>query len=334
MGSFLEKPVTEKETSEQSGELKDGGSLQYGVSAMQGWRVNMEDAHVHRIGLGDRGDLGLFGVFDGHGGRLVACHAAENLEAEICGNEHFSKLPAAGTSSAGKEAAATLGKAVCAAFLSLDKKMRELDQIKGGVDHSGSTAVVSFITPSHYVVGNCGDSRLVICGEDKVLFSSLDHKPTQPSEQARIENAGGTVSFRRVNGDLAVSRALGDFLYKANDSLPDVEQQVSAEPDVSVIARKPTDQFVLLACDGIWDVMSNEAVCSFVLTKMREGLPLSLICEDLIDHCLDLGSRDNMSVIIVALPGAPSELGSKSIDDVRKAREASEDTSMAQVAGA
>lgn len=319
MGSFLEKPVTEKETLESSGELKDGGKLHYGVSAMQGWRVNMEDSHVHKIGLGDRGDLALFGVFDGHGGRLVACHAAASLHQELEETENYAKL-AIGVAN-GKESAASLGKAIRASFLSLDQKMRNLEQVRLGVDHSGSTAVVSFLTPSHFIVGNCGDSRLIICGEDAVIFSTLDHKPTQPSEQARIENAGGTVTFRRVNGDLAVSRALGDFLYKANDSLPDVEQMVSAEPEVSIVQRKETDQFVVLACDGIWDVMTNEGVCNFVLQKMREGLPLPIICEDLIDHCLELGSRDNMSVIIVALPGAPAELGTKSTEDIRKERQ-------------
>jgi len=318
MGSFLDKPITEKETEEDRGELKTGDKLAYGVSAMQGWRVNMEDTHIHKIGLENQPDLAIFGVFDGHGGKLVATHVADSLIDEFYETEQFQSLSGGVT---GKEAAAVLGKAIRSSFLSLDNKMRDVVEVRS--DNSGSTAVVSLVTPSHYIVGNCGDSRLVLCGEDQVLFASIDHKPTQPSEQARIEKAGGTVTFRRVNGDLAVSRSLGDFLYKATDDLPDVEQQVSAEPDISMISRKPTDQFIIIACDGIWDVMSNELVCAFVLDKMKEGYPISAICEVLIDHCLDLGSRDNMSVIIIALPGAPDKIGTLTAEQLARIRPSS-----------
>ncbi len=95
---------------------------------------------------------------------------------------------------------------------------------------------------------------------------SVDHKPYTPSEQARIEAAGGTVSMKRVNGDLAVSRALGDFVYKHSRELPAERQQVSPEPEFIVKERSAEDQFLILACDGIWDVMSNEDVARNVLS--------------------------------------------------------------------
>mmetsp|Transcript_12820 Transcript_12820/g.20733 ORF Transcript_12820/g.20733 Transcript_12820/m.20733 type:complete len:329 (+) Transcript_12820:184-1170(+) len=323
MGSFLDKPETSKTTECGQGEINNE-KIGYGVSCMQGWRVHMEDTHVHEIGLDGFPNLSIFGVFDGHGGRMVSEYIEANLVKEFLGNEKFQSLK--GKSCAGAADANVLGETVQQVFLSLDAKMQNLDAVKNKEDHSGSTAVIAFVTPTHIVVGNCGDSRLIICGEDSVKFSSMDHKPTLPSEQARIEKAGGTVTFRRVNGDLAVSRALGDFVYKANESLPAVEQQVSAEPEISLYERKPNDQFVLVACDGIWDVMCNEAVCEYVLSKMNQGHPIDVISEELIDTCLDKGSRDNMSVVLVSLPGVPSKVGTLTREDIYSSRADNEDS--------
>ncbi|WP_411027536.1 hypothetical protein, partial [Salmonella sp. s54925] len=75
-----------------------------------------------------------------------------------------------------------------------------------------------------------------------------------------MEKAGGSVMIQRINGSLAVSRALGDFEYKMEAQLSATEQLVSPEPEVSCLRRQNDDEFLLLACDGVWDVMSNEEV--------------------------------------------------------------------------
>jgi protein phosphatase 1B len=113
--------------------------------------------------------------------------------------------------------------------------------------------------------------------------------------------------MRRVNGDLAVSRALGDYVYKVSPSLPAEAQQVSPEPEVKVVARDAAaDQFLVLACDGIWDVMTNEEVAAWIVGQVGEGVEsLTELAELLLDECLARGSRDNMSVVIVAFPAAP-----------------------------
>lgn len=136
---------------------------------------------------------------------------------------------------------------------------------------------------------------------------SHDHKPYLPGETARIEAAGGTVAMRRVNGDLAVSRALGDFTYKQSKNLRPEAQQVSAEPEFIVQERqKDSDEYLVLACDGIWDVMTNQDVATFACEKTREGIDnLGILAENLIDEGLIRNSRDNMSAIIVAFPAAP-----------------------------
>ena len=76
--------------------------------------------------------------------------------------------------------------------------------------------------------------------------------------------------MKRVNGDLAVSRALGDFVYKLSKDLPPEKQQVSCEPDVHVhVRRADADQFVVLACDGIWDVMTNQECAKYIMNVRR-----------------------------------------------------------------
>jgi hypothetical protein len=90
----------------------------------------------------------------------------------------------------------------------------------------------------------------------------------------RIESACGTVQAKRVNGDLAVSRAFGDYSYKQTYSLPAELQQVSAEPEIHVEAREPAeDQYLVLACDGIWDVMSNEDCAKYIKDEVAMGVP-------------------------------------------------------------
>merc|ERR1712028_125747 len=110
---------------------------------------------------------------------------------------------------------------------------------------------------------------------------------------------------RRVNGDLAVSRALGDYSYKQRGDLKAEEQQVSAEPDIEIYERKAEDAYLLLCCDGIWDVMGNDECGSYVdgcLKNGWKGMKLSDVCTNLIDTCLEKGSRDNMSAVIACFP--------------------------------
>ncbi|KAJ8365438.1 hypothetical protein SKAU_G00142690 [Synaphobranchus kaupii] len=126
--------------------------------------------------------------------------------------------------------------------------------------------------------------------------------------------------IQRVNGSLAVSRALGDYDYKCVDGKGPTEQLVSPEPEVFEIARAPEDEFVVLACDGIWDVMSNEELCEFVGSRLEVYDDLERVCNSVVDTCLHKGSRDNMSVVLVCLPNAPkvSEEAKKKEADLDK----------------
>ncbi|XP_041468468.1 protein phosphatase 1B-like isoform X2 [Lytechinus variegatus] len=299
MGAFLEKPNTEKEFFEGS-----GNGLRFGLSSMQGWRVEMEDAHSAVTGL-PHGleDWSFFAVFDGHAGSKVAKHCSEHMLHEITSNPEFLGSPKID----GKLNPSTdaVKEGIRTGFLSIDSKMR--DDIAMTEDRSGSTAVGVIISPKHLFFANCGDSRSVLSrkGQDKPAFSTEDHKPGKPNELKRIEKAGGSVMIERVNGSLAVSRALGDYDYKNNPKIPPTEQLVSAEPEVTVIERTDEEEFIVLACDGIWDVMSNEELCQFIRSRLAITDHLAEICNQVIETCLQKGSRDNMSIVIVTFQNAP-----------------------------
>lgn len=137
---------------------------------------------------------------------------------------------------------------------------------------------------------------------------SFDHKPTNEGERARIWSAGGYVIFDRVNDNLALTRALGDFEFKKNYSLGPQAQIITANPDVTCHEIAEDDEFFVLACDGIWDCLSSQDVVNFVRYQVSQGKELTEIGEMICDHCLapDTTSGagigcDNMTVLIVAI---------------------------------
>jgi serine/threonine protein phosphatase PrpC len=160
------------------------------------------------------------------------------------------------------------------------------------------------MTPTHFICANAGDSRAILVRQKRVLPLSFDHKPTNPPEESRIVAAGGKVSIKRVDGDLAVSRGLGDFSFKNRPDLPPDQQKVTCCPEILVEPRQCSqDEFIILACDGIWDVASNESCAQMVQAILDEGeSDIGLVCEEILDTCLERDSRDNMTVAMVTLP--------------------------------
>lgn len=182
---------------------------------------------------------------------------------------------------------------------------------------SGTTAVVALIRGKQLIVANAGDSRCVVSEKGKAVDMSYDHKPEDELELARIKNAGGKVTMDgRVNGGLNLSRAVGDHFYKRNKALPAEEQMISAMPDVKVLTLNEEHDFMVIACDGIWNVLSSQEVVDFVSERIKpndKGVvrPLSSIVEELLDHCLapdtsgDGTGCDNMTCMIITFSPHP-----------------------------
>lgn len=180
----------------------------------------MEDAHVTALDVIE-GEVSVFGVFDGHGGCEVARYVENHLVEELKKNENFKK--------------GNYRQALVDVFLGLDRNMlndagkKELAQISkkhgtmasghvydGGdlAIQAGCTCCVAIITKNEVYVANAGDTRCVIASKGKAKDLSIDHKPDLPSEKRRIQRAGGFVEEGRVNGIIAISRAIGDWEYK------------------------------------------------------------------------------------------------------------------------
>jgi len=195
-------------------------------------------------------------------------------------------------------------------------KLQKFEQAEKGeefvADNVGCTAICAIVRKDDILVANAGDSRGVLCRNGVAVELSFDHKPASDIEKTRIEAAGGyledTPGGARVNGNLNLSRAIGDLEYKKRDDLPPEEQIICSTPDVLVHALAAEDEFIILACDGIWDVMTNQQACDFVRPKLLEGMDVSQIGIELLDACISpdpketdgLGT-DNMTALIVKL---------------------------------
>lgn len=136
---------------------------------------------------------------------------------------------------------------------------------------SGCTAVVALLHGKDLYVANAGDSRCIVCRNGEAIEMSFDHKPEDAPEKERILKAGGKVTCDgRVNGGLNLSRAIGDHAYKQNKELSAREQMITALPDVKKLTILPKeDEFMVLACDGIWNFMSSQEVVDFVRPKIQ-----------------------------------------------------------------
>ncbi|CAG9819555.1 unnamed protein product [Phaedon cochleariae] len=286
MGQTLSEPVTVKGTS-----CCENTLFRVGSSCMQGWRVNMEDSHTHILSLPDSPGTAYFAVYDGHGGAKIAEYAGDHLHKYIINRSEYKE--------------GNIPEAMKKGFLEFDSHMLDKHSLRD--EGSGTTAVTMIIKDDKLYCANVGDSRAVASINGKAEPLSDDHKPVNQSEYERITAAGGWVDCNRVNGNLALSRALGDFAFKRNTEKGPEAQIVTAYPDVLEQTITSDWEFIVLACDGIWDVMSNQEVVSFVRENIAQGMDPEDICENLMMRCLapdcqmaGLGC-DNMTVVIVAL---------------------------------
>jgi len=241
----------------------------------------------------------FFGVYDGHNGHYTAINCSKYLLQTILKTPEFQTMKFDDFGNPKQISQMRMG--IRRGFLQFDEFLRSLPDVFTGVDRSGSTATCVFITPRYFVFVNCGDSRGMLIRENSVNFSTTDHKPQHTDETLRIENAGGTVFNERVNGCLGVSRSLGDFVYKKATNKQPFEQMVSPDPTVTVIERNELDNMIVLACDGIWDVNTNEYLCKYLCSRVCRVGQISKIAEEVIDLSFFKGSKDNMSIIIIYL---------------------------------
>ena len=301
---------------------------------MQGWRKRQEDSHINDLDIGPSNKTQLFGVFDGHGGNEVAKFVQNHFTEEFLKNPNYLRNDPkkALEETYDKMDTLMLEKDGIDELLSLYKKAKEeastvkennrnaqIEALRQVIDpkekddaqiamFTGCTANVLVIQDKKLYFANAGDSRSVMCKNGNAVPMSVDHKPSIPAELKRIEKAGGWVSDGRVLGNLNLSRGLGDTEYKMDKKLQRDQQILSNMPDIKIENLTKDIDFIVLACDGIWDCKTNQEVCDFFIDKFNkdpEGR-ISEYIEDLFDEILapdvytDTGvGCDNMSCIVI-----------------------------------
>ncbi|MQL89062.1 hypothetical protein Taro_021641 [Colocasia esculenta] len=146
------------------------------------------------------------------------------------------------------------------------------------------------------VIANVGDCRAVLCRKGEAVDMSQDHRPIRPSERSRVEECGGYVDDGYVNGMLSVTRVLGDWDLKFPRGAP---SPLIAEPELMQAVLTEEDEFLIIGCDGIWDVMSSQHAVSVVRRGLQRHDDPEKCARELVMEALRLNTFDNLTVIVV-----------------------------------
>lgn len=263
-----------------------------------GKRESNEDHHTIFLNLNNSdkkyNPINLFSVFDGHGGKDISKYLSNNL------SEYFTSKYNEFHTQSTNDIKKYIEKVYDHVELKLEKKFKNISY------NVGSTASsIIFLKKKkniNYYVVNVGDCRSVLCNNENMPIQlSKDHKPHMHDEKMRIEKLNGKIYFDgfdwRIN-DLSVSKSFGDM-----DALP----FVTHKPDIFKYKLKNNDKFIILACDGLWDVISNQDACTFILNLLNSNNKLENMnrhspnnyAQRLAEYAIESGSTDNVSVIII-----------------------------------
>jgi len=296
--------------------LSESTRFKVGYYDTIGNRDEMEDSMTICGSMNKRDYMDYFALFDGHGGKSVSHHLANTLHEKIIVKmkEYSTKGPEIDLKDDD----------MISVF---EESFSEMDkEIAKKACRSGATGLVALIIRNKIYCANAGDSRAILASGKQAFRLSRDHKPNLPDEKERIEESGGfvvNINIPRINGRLAVSRAFGDN---------DLGDLVTALPHVSIVdmdklkmtftdtanseieghtdvgkkmtgLKKDKDQpfFLVLACDGLWDVMEDKEVASFISKLSEKGEKENEIAKALVKEALKRRTNDNVSVLLVRL---------------------------------
>ena len=251
------------------------------------------------------------GLFDGHSGEQCSSFLRDHLCRILSSHPEFHENPRL---------------ALHDAFVQADAEFVH-QQEEQGLLRGGSTALVTMVRGKSLFVANTGDSRAILIRQrdvdadqvfeddqkpvihtrdgSKMLYAvplSWDHKANLPKERSRIEATGGFVKYARgdyrVQGGLAMSRAIGDIKYKPH---------VIPDPDVFSVELTDEDVCVVMASDGLWDEMSSRDVCKIVSEELNRTRSLGRVGEQLCVESYTRGSQDNITALVIDVPALVAE---------------------------
>lgn len=261
------------------------------------YRPTMEDVHTYVENFVERLDWGYFAIFDGHAGKQAA---------KWCGQHLHSIVEKKITDDENEDVRNILNDS----FVDADEQI--VSKVKGSSGCTAAVAIIRWELPEQLegthnkvridtnTVGleghkrmlytaNVGDTRIVLFRDGKAIRLTYDHKATDKNEIERIEQKGGIVMKSRVNGMLAVTRSLGDKFFK--------ELVIGNPYTTSVELDKARDKFLIIACDGLWDVISDQKACELI-QHMDDA---NAAAEALVKYALKQFTTDNVTVMVVFL---------------------------------
>ncbi|BDA43649.1 Protein phosphatase 2C homolog 3 [Coccomyxa sp. Obi] len=304
------------------------GQLSFGVSQARGARPYMEDRHTIVANYSPTATGGLpdsdgvlrsyAAVFDGHNGSQSAEEAASRLHKVLAAERGFAGCTGTAGAPAAEAEAAAMSGALESAFLAMDREI--LDRARRESGRDGCCVLVAVRIGDYLWTAHAGDSRAVLSRGGRSLRLTEDHKPGLERERQRVVGAGGRVEFQRCwrvisggNDDdpgrrtgLAVSRSFGDIEFK--------EPRLFVEriPDVGRVQLLPEDSLIIMASDGLWDVLGDQQAVDIAHEAVKADLQKGVMAQAgdmlakaassaLVFAALKKGTLDNVTVVVIML---------------------------------
>ena len=236
------------------------------------YRQSMEDIGVMLPDFIPEKKISLFGIFDGHGGndvvKYIKNRLPEIIKTNILNNNNNDSIE----------------NNLISSFNKIDEELKFYDS-----EYTGSTATILLIQENIIYCANVGDSTAFIIYDNFIKKISTEHKCTNPKEEERIILKGGKITKNRVMGQLVLSRSLGDLYCK--------KYGVSNIPDISINKLDKNVKYIIVASDGIWDVVKDNELLQLSKNKKNaEGF-----CKDLVKLSIDKDTKDNVSCIVISV---------------------------------
>lgn len=290
-----------------------------GVAESVGKKQNMEDRHELVLDVGNHGTgtdgsknkevastpipHAFFGVYDGHGGPRAAEYVAQHLHKAVVDHPAFEE----DTETALREG-----------FKKVEELFSEKVLTENWDGLTGTTVCIALLGGSYLYVANVGDSGAVLCRNGKPMKLSYPHTPRNELEKDRVLSEGGVLQSERLCHpvwnpkliNIAVTRAIGDIYYKHAQFVNDKKSGLIAEPEIARVVVTKDDEFLLLATDGFWDVISPKEAVEFVKQCRSQAKDPEEVCQELTNLALCRATKDDVTVLLVNFQDETSGDGS------------------------
>ncbi|XP_009358521.2 probable protein phosphatase 2C 27 [Pyrus x bretschneideri] len=257
-----------------------------------GGRTHMEDTHLcigdlaKKFGynLLSEEAISFYGVFDGHGGKDAAHFVRDNLPRVIVEDADFPL---------------ELEKVITRSFMETDAAFAKKCSREASLA-SGTTALTAMIFGRSLLVANAGDCRAVLSRCGVAIEMSKDHRPCCTKERMRVESLGGYIDDGYLNGQLGVTRALGNWHLEGMKDAGERGGPLSAIPELKLTTLSKDDEFLIIGTDGIWDVFTSQNAVDFARRRLQEHNDVKLCCKQIVEEAIKRGATDNLTLVMVS----------------------------------